>query len=110
MAGTATLSHDFPTGPEILSPAEGSRVDAAGLVVSWSPVTEAAGLDSAGYQVLVVQEEPVVRVFSADLPPTATRLAGPVEFVQPRTDYKVEVLAVEAGGNQTLTEVSFHSR
>jgi hypothetical protein len=52
----------------------------------------------------------VLRVFSADLPATATELPVPAEFVQPGTVYKVEVLAIEAGGNQTLTELTFRSR
>ena len=34
----------------------------------------------------------MLRVFSADLPATATKLSVPAEFVQPKTDYKVEVL------------------
>jgi hypothetical protein len=110
MTGTATLSHDFPDGPEILSPVAGSKVPADQVVVRWAPVTTPAGIDITGYQVLVVQEEPVLRVFSADLPATATELPVPAEFVQPGTVYKVEVLAIEAGGNQTLTELTFRSR
>jgi hypothetical protein len=110
MTGTATLSHDFPDGPEILSPAAGSKVPADQVVVQWAPVTTPAGIDITGYQVLVEQEEPVLRVFSADLPATATELSVPAEFVQPGTEYKVEVLAIEAGGNQTLTELTFRSR
>jgi hypothetical protein len=109
MTGTASLTHDFPDGPDILSPVADSRVSRDDVVVKWAPVTAPAGIDIAGYQVLVVQEEPELRVFSADLPPTATRLSVPAEFVQPRTEYKVEVLAVEAGGNQTLTELTFRS-
>ena len=109
MTGTAGLTHDFPDGPEILSPVADSRVRRDHVVVEWALVTTPAGIDIAGYQVLVVQEEPELRVFSADLPPTATRLSVPAEFVQPRTEYKVEVLAVEAGGNQTLTELTFRS-
>jgi hypothetical protein len=110
MTATATLTHDFPDGPEILSPSAGSKVPGDELVVQWAPVTTPAGIDITGYQVLVVQEEPVLRVFSADLPATATKLPVPAEFVQPRTEYKVEVLAIEAGGNQTLTELTFRSR
>ena len=40
--------------------------------MAWEPVTEPAGIEIEGYQVLVVQEEPVLRTFSADLPATAT--------------------------------------
>jgi hypothetical protein len=110
MTGTAMLTHDFPDGPEILAPAAGSKVPADEVVVQWARVTTPAGIDITGYQVLVVQEEPVLRVFSADLPPTVTKLSVPAEFVQPRTEYKVEVLAIESGGNQTLTELNFRSR
>ena len=110
ITGTAMLTHDFPDGPQILSPRAGSPVRRDRVVVEWSPVTTPAGIDIVGYQVLVTQEEPVLRVFSADLPATARRLSVPAEFIQPRTVYKVEVLAIEAGGNQTLTEISFRSR
>jgi Fibronectin type III domain len=110
MSGTAELTHDFPDGPEIVSPAAGSRVRRDQVVVAWNPVTTPAGIDIDGYQVLVVQEEPVLRVFSADLPSSATRLPVPAEFLQSHTEYKVEVLAVEAGGNQTLTELAFRTR
>jgi Fibronectin type III domain len=110
MTGTATLTHDFPDGPDILSPTADSKVPADQVVVQWAPVTTPAGIDITGYQVLVEQEEPVLRVFSADLPATATTLSVPAEFVQPRTEYKVEVLAIESGGNQTLTELTFRSR
>lgn len=110
MTGTANLTHDFPDGPEILSPSADSRVPADQVVVQWAPVTTPAGIDIVGYQVLVVQETPELWVFSADLPATATKLSVPAEFVQPRTEYKVEVLAIEVGGNQTLTELTFRSR
>jgi hypothetical protein len=110
MTGTATLTHNFPDGPEILSPVADSKLPRDQVVVRWAPVTTPAGIEIAGYQVLLVQEEPVLRVFSADLPATAASLTVPAEFVQPHTEYKVEVLAIEAGGNQTLTELTFHTR
>jgi hypothetical protein len=110
MTGTATLTHDFPDGPDILSPTDGSTVPADDVVVEWAPVTTPPGIDIAGYQVTVTQEKPVLRVFSVDLPATATRTSVPAEFVQGRIQYSVEVLAIEAGGNQTLTSVTFRSR
>ena len=109
ITASATLTHDFPDGPTINSPAAGSRVRPDRVVVEWTPVTTPVGIDIAGYQVLVVQEEPVLRVFSADLPATASRLTVPAEFLQARTEYKVEVLAIETGGNQTLTELTFRT-
>jgi hypothetical protein len=110
MEGTAELTHDFPDGPEILLPVAGSRLSRERVVVAWAPVTSPDRVHIVAYQVLVVQEEPVLRVFSADVPATVTRLSIPAEYVQPRTGYKVEVLAIEAGGNQTLTELTFRTR
>jgi hypothetical protein len=107
MAGTATLSHVFPAGPTIVAPEEDATIPASEIVVAWEPVIEPAGIEIAGYEVLVVQEEPVLRTFSADLPATATTVTVPIEFVQPGIEYKVEVIAVEANGNKTLTEHSF---
>jgi hypothetical protein len=37
MTGTATLTHDFPDGPETLWPAAGSKVPADQVVVQWAP-------------------------------------------------------------------------
>jgi hypothetical protein len=46
-------------------------------------------------------------VFSVDLPASTTSVTVPAEFLEPGTQYKVEVLAIEASGNQTITEVEF---
>jgi len=107
MVGTATLSHDFPAGPTIVAPEEDATVEASAVVVAWEPVTEPAGIVIDGYHVLLVQEEPVLRTFSADLPATATSLTIPAEFVQPGVEYKVEVVAVAESGNKTLSELTF---
>lgn len=105
MRSHVTLSHDFPAGPVIRAPADGST--AAGMVVvGWEPVTEPAGIDIVGYEVLVTHEDPL-QVFSADLPATATEVTVPPQFLEPGSEYKVEVLAIEAGGNQTLSEITF---
>jgi hypothetical protein len=109
MAGTAALTHAFPDGPEIVAPADGARVSRDAVVARWRPVTTPAGIDIVAYRVIVTRENPL-RVFSADLTASATRMAIPAEFLEPRTEYKLEVQAVESGGNQTLTEVSFDVR
>jgi hypothetical protein len=105
LVGEATLTHDIPDGPQIVAPVDGQMVRDE-LVVEWEPVTTPVGIDIASYQVLVTRENPL-RVFSADLPATARTMPIPSEFLEPKTKYKVEVLAIEASGNQTLTEVAF---
>lgn len=107
LIGAAELTHDFPDGPVITAPTAGRTVAPGALTVTWNDVTTPAGIVIDAYQVLVVQEDPVLRVFSVDLPASADRVTVPAEFLQPDTTYKVEVLAIEVGGNQTLTELEF---
>lgn len=106
LEGTATLTHDIPEGPVIIQPEEDGTVPSKRAVVSWEPASQPEGVEIAGYQVIVTREEPL-RVFSVDLPADATKVSIPVGFLEPDVEYKVEVLAIEENGNQTLTEISF---
>lgn len=106
LVGEATLTHDFPEGPEITSPVDGATVSRDNAIAEWVEVTEPPGIDIVAYQVIVTREDPL-RVFSADLPASARSLTIPSEFLESGTEYKLEVLAIEAGGNQTLTEIVF---
>jgi hypothetical protein len=98
-----TLSHAIPAGPVVDSEVNGNSV-----VISWDPVTGTpAGFPSrpiviVGYQVLV---DP----FQVTLPASATSVTLPVEFVESLAagSHPFEVLAIEASGNQTITEGSF---
>lgn len=106
LVGSATLSHDIPAKPNVVAPAEGGVVDPANTVIEWEPVTEPAGIEIAGYQVIVELEEPL-RVFSVDLPASDTSVTVSAEFLEPGTDYKFEVLAVADNANQTIHEGTF---
>lgn len=106
LVGKARLTHDIPSAPVVVAPVEDAVVPEDDAVVVWSPVTEPGGIDIVGYQVIVTREEPL-RVFSVDLPASATSVTVPPEFLEPSTEYSLEVLARERSGNQTITEVSF---
>ena len=115
LEGTAGLSHVIPAGPEIVSPVSENGdppfEDPDRLVIEWKPVTQtidgSQNLEIVGYQVIVEQEDPL-RIFSVDLPASATSVRVPPGFlVQPDTLHKFEVLAIERGGNQTITEGEF---
>ena len=106
IAGRARLSHDIPDGPEITSPASDSTVPPGTILASWNPVPEPSGINIVGYRAIVEREDPL-RVFSVDLPASVTSVTVPQEFVESGTAYKLEVQAIEASGNQTLTEISF---
>ncbi|MEQ9618924.1 MAG: hypothetical protein RIG61_07090 [Deltaproteobacteria bacterium] len=120
--GTATLTHDLPCGPVITMPVEEDTLDPTlPVVIVWEPVTN--GLDTTsdegecdeskeveiiGYQVIVDNEDsdPLER-FDIKLPADAASVTIPPEFIVPGTEYKLEILAIEVSGNQTITESSF---
>ena len=83
------------------------------VVIDWDPVTDAfpgtnVPVTVVGYQVIVERVKPgPLLAFSVSLPATATQVTLPAEFIQANADYKVEVLAIEQSGNQTITESSF---
>ena len=114
LSGNATLSHNIPAGPEIVSPAEGAALNPnAPVVIDWDPVTEKfPGTDLevniVAYQVIVERVKPTpLRVFSVVLPATITQVTVSPEFIQANADYNFEVLAIDASGNQTISEGSF---
>jgi hypothetical protein len=109
VAGRARLSHDIPDGPEITSPASDSTLPPGTILASWNPVPEPSGINIVGYRAIVEREDPL-RVFSVDLPASVTSVTVPQEFVESGTAYKLEVQAIEASGNQTLTELEFSVR
>jgi hypothetical protein len=106
LVGKARLTHDIPDGPEIISPADGAAVTRGGAVARWEPVANPPGIDVVGYRVIVTREDPL-RVLSVDLPASAERMTIPPEFLESGTEYKLEVQAIEASGNQTLNETTF---
>jgi fibronectin type III domain protein len=108
LTGTATLTHMIPDGPAITAPAADATVDPSNTVITWDPVTTPAGVDIVSYRV-TVQEDTTFRYFSVDLTKFANSLRLPSKFLQATSTYTAKVLAIDAGGNQTLSEVSFNT-
>jgi hypothetical protein len=110
LRSTFTFTHDVPDAPNITSPAEDSTVDPNHLVVTWDPVTTPASVKVVAYEVIVISDEPAPsggeRTVDVILPASANRFPVPAEFLTPG-DYKTEVLAIDDGGNQTLSEIPF---
>jgi hypothetical protein len=113
--GTATLTHDIPDGPLLVGPHEGGPlVDSDAAVVEWELVDPPNGSPIIAYQVLVVLPDtglPALPKVTLDvmMPPTATSLAVPPGFLRRNTLYEWEVLAIEEGGNQTLSSSFFRT-
>jgi len=103
LQSTAILSHAVPAGPSVSADVNGDRV-----VIRWDPVTEAPDgfpvedVDVVAYQVLV---DP----FQVTLPADATEVELPEAFVESleKGEHPFEVLAIDASGNQTITEGTF---
>jgi len=115
--GTATLSHTIPAGPVIKTPAQGAEVRAnVDLVIAWNPVTTSVtggSVTITHYELIVEREDQPEHAgfgsetFDVHVPASVTSLRVPHEFLQPGTDYKFEVLAIDGGGAQTITQSTF---
>ena len=111
--GEAKLTHDVPDGPELISPIEGDGLqDPKKTILQWRPVDNPNGSAIIAYEVLVVQPStsfPALPKVFLDIimPANATKLRVPDGYLLPDTEYEWEVLAIEAGGNQTLSSSTF---
>jgi hypothetical protein len=115
--GEAELTHKIPAGAEIIAPVDGAVVPHdTPLLVRWRKVTgpilpDLGPVDVVGYHVLVVDiTDPVLppgktkTSFDADVAKTETTFVVPKQYLEPGRMYELEILATEAGGNQTITE------
>ena len=114
LVGSAKFTHNIPAGPVLMAPAEDATVDPTNLVVKWQPVGPANGSPIIGYQVLVVKPNTGMRglpkiILDVTMPPNATSMAVPPGFLLRDSSYVWEVLAIESGGNQTLTVGHFRT-
>lgn len=110
LSSKATFTHALPEGPVLLSPPEGSVQDPNNAVVAWEPVADPPGSRITRYEVIVTDESfKPKRVLSAVVPATVTSMTIPSSFLLPGGEYKYEVLAIEQGGNQTLSEAAFRT-
>jgi hypothetical protein len=105
IVGTGTLSHAIPVGPSNVSAVLGNNDS---LVISWDAVTGPPDgfpdepITIVGYQV-------IVGAFQVTVPATTTSVTVTPEFVESLRSgtHAFEVLAIEASGNQSITEGSF---
>lgn len=109
LTGEAEFTHVLPAPPENLSPAEDDVVSADGFVASFDPVTMDTDGNALSIElyVLVVEKEdddPILQTFEVVLPPSQTSIFVPGEFLEPDTEYKLEIIAQEESGNRTITE------
>ena len=106
LVSTATLSHDVPAGPSSLStsPSDcGNTID-----VTWGAVTGPAEILPDG-DINVVGYQVIVGSFQVTVPESVTSVTVPEQYYQSLASgtHDFEVLAIDANGNQTITEGTF---
>lgn len=121
VTGTATLTHNIPSGPVLLSPKSKEVVSSENdLTISWGAVTKTitgSPVNIIAYQLIVEEDaKPHPHMIgkqnslSMYLPSTTTSMPIAKGFFKPKTNYKWEVLAIEESGNQTLSSGEFSTQ
>lgn len=103
LSSTAILSHAVPAGPAVFA-----DVQNGSITIRWTPVTGPAEI-LPDEDVVVVGYQVIVEPFQVTLPATSTQVTLPSEFVAALAvgEHPFEVLAIDASGNQTITEGVF---
>lgn len=103
LMSTGMLTHAVPAGPEV-----SAKVDDDEVTIRWKAVTESADI-LPGVDVEIVGYQVIVGSFQVTLPASSRRVKLPKEFVKTLEpgEHDFEVLAIEEGGNQTITSGSF---
>jgi hypothetical protein len=109
LIGAAPLSHALPAPPEILAPADGAAVPADGSRVRWRPGPPAPAERVVAFEVTVEREDPL-RTFSVQVPAGVRGVRVPGAYLEPGVEYALEVVALEEGGNRTLTAIAVIAR
>jgi hypothetical protein len=92
-----------PAGPQV-----STEIQNGAVTIRWTPVTTSASI-LPGRAVTIIGYQVIVDPFQVTLPASATQITLPPEFAASLTGgaHPFEVLAIEASGNQTITEGEF---
>lgn len=102
LEGKAVLSHAFPDATAFVRPRpDAANVPYKNLQITWSAVK---GLEAF---VVVVVDEKSRREVKARLAPNSSTFTVPAGFLQPGTEYKLEIGSVAKDGNATFIETGF---
>jgi hypothetical protein len=110
LKGEAELTHNIPVGPLITSPEDGAQFNAnKNLNVQWDLVPDPLGSVVTGYQLVVKGGEPL-RVFSVELPPTASSFTVDKQEFERGMAYKVELIVTELSGDRAISEIEVETK
>lgn len=99
LLGMAMLSQEL-LGPPDFSPSDGEEVDPQNTVVTWdAPDAEEVEI--------IIENEDTGAVLDVIVPGAVQSLTVPPEFLEPDSEYKIEILAIAENGNKTIAESTF---
>jgi len=101
LESTAELSHDFLPAPTF-TPGDGEIVDPNNLVVMW----DAPGAERVQ---IIIENEDLGHFFDVIVSDATGMLDVPPQFLQPGTEYDIEILAISENGNRTIVEANFET-
>jgi hypothetical protein len=125
LESTSRISHALPAPPrniKISGIASAPNCDSdplpsitGAVVIDWDPVTRShptigirnVALTVDKYTLVVEREEPVLLIFSVELPAGVTRFTVPAAFIALGDEFKFEIQAKARNGNQTVVESCF---
>jgi len=112
LEGEAEFSHVIPLNPEITESLENDPQDPDNTVISWAAVTlpilpGLGPVNIVRYQVIVELDDG--NSLQVEVPAVQLEVMVPPNLLEPGTEYKFEVLAIDETGNQTITESSFET-
>ena len=115
LQGTGEFTHIIPDAPIVTSPAEGEVVDRDSVVITWEPVTTPADVEIEVYQLQIFPSDPPAGQDPIDLnidflyevPASINEVKIPGKFLESGVEYSFELLAIESGGNRTITVGTF---
>ncbi|MHC4933742.1 MAG: fibronectin type III domain-containing protein [Planctomycetota bacterium] len=103
LVGTGELSHTLADAPTFTLGDEDGEVDPDDAVVEWDEI------DGVVFWEVIVADEELGTEFFVKLPADVTEMKVPPEFLEPGTEYKIEILAINEYGNKTITELEFET-
>lgn len=114
LMGVTMLTHHLPGAVALVSPEEEAEVSPdEPLLIEWEPLADPNPPHNVieFYEVVAERDEDegLHQTFSIIMPPTATQVRVPAEFLESDTDYKVEIIAQETSGNRAAIESPFYT-
>ncbi len=102
--GVAAVDCDVTPFPTVSAPV---LVDWDAVTTSHPEIGRAGPVEIVRYQFFVEQLEGTSFELSVNLPPSETQFEIPAEILAPSTDFKYEIIARTASGNNTAVEACF---